>query len=185
MTGKNLEKGRWGETKIPQGASLAGRELYLADFTCCQSQGLSRNMAEVSVNGNRILVYFIGWQLVDFVYIQWIHNEYTNFGSSPVLSLNSSRARTSISASRLRFLSFEASTLSRSSSLVGILLFISLCIWLFGSKDSAKFPFHQMFGGFSRHFSACKYFKERILLFAVGINIDVGAARFNFHFSIF
>ena len=29
-----------------------------------------------------------------------------------------------------------------------------------------------MFGGFSRHFSACKYFKERILLFAVGINID-------------
>ena len=31
-----------------------------------------------------------------------------------------------------------------------------------------------MFGGFSRHFSACKYFKERILLFAVGINIDEG-----------
>ena len=42
-----------------------------------------------------------------------------------------------------------------------------------------------MFGGFSRHFSACKYFKERILLFAVGINIDVGAARFNFQLSIF
>ena len=36
-----------------------------------------------------------------------------------------------------------------------------------------------MFGGFSRHFSACKYFKERILLFAVGINIDVGAARYS------
>ena len=53
------------------------------------------------------------------------------------------------------------------------------------SKDSAKFPFHQMFGGFSRHFSACKYFKERILLFAVGINIDVGTARFNFQLSIF
>ena len=35
-----------------------------------------------------------------------------------------------------------------------------------------------MFGGFSRHFSACKYFKERILLFAVGINIDVGAAQY-------
>ena len=33
-------------------------------------------------------------------------------------------------------------------------------------------------------FSACKYFKERILLFAVGINIDVGAARY-FNFSIF
>ena len=28
-------------------------------------------------------------------------------------------------------------------------------------------------------FSACKYFKERILLFAVGINIDVGAARYS------
>ena len=42
-----------------------------------------------------------------------------------------------------------------------------------------------MFGGFSRHFSACKYFKERILLFAVGINIDVGTARFNFQLSIF
>ena len=41
-----------------------------------------------------------------------------------------------------------------------------------------------MFGGFSRHFSACKYFKERILLFAVGINIDVGAAQY-FNFSIF
>ena len=33
-------------------------------------------------------------------------------------------------------------------------------------------------------FSACKYFKERILLFAVGINIDVGAAQY-FNFSIF
>ena len=42
-----------------------------------------------------------------------------------------------------------------------------------------------MFGGFSRHFSACKYFKERIWLFAVGINIDVGTARFNFQLSIF
>ena len=41
-----------------------------------------------------------------------------------------------------------------------------------------------MFGGFSRHFSACKYFKERIWLFAVGINIDVGAAQY-FNFSIF
>ena len=30
------------------------------------------------------------------------------------------------------------------------------------SKDTHYFPFHQMFGGFSRHFfSACKYFKER------------------------
>ena len=34
-------------------------------------------------------------------------------------------------------------------------------------------------------FSACKYFKERIWLFAVGINIDVGTARFNFQLSIF
>ena len=36
-------------------------------------------------------------------------------------------------------------------------------------------------------FSACKYFKERILLFAVGINIDVGGcAIFQFfNFSIF
>ena len=33
-------------------------------------------------------------------------------------------------------------------------------------------------------FSACKYFKERIWLFAVGINIDVGAAQY-FNFSIF
>ena len=52
------------------------------------------------------------------------------------------------------------------------------------SKDSANFPFHQMFGGFSRHFSACKYFKERIWLFAVGINIDVGTAQY-FNISIF
>ena len=28
-------------------------------------------------------------------------------------------------------------------------------------------------------FSACKYIKERIWLFAVGINIDVGAARYS------
>ena len=34
-----------GERKIPQGACLAGRELYLADFTCCQSRGLSRYIA--------------------------------------------------------------------------------------------------------------------------------------------
>ena len=104
-------------------------------------------MAEVSVNSFRTSLYLgciVGIinvallktpseSLMDVVmqvneFEQWIHNEYTNFGSSPVLSLNSSRARTSISASRLRFLSFEASTLSRSSSLDGILLFISLCI---------------------------------------------------------
>ena len=36
---------------------LAGRELYLADFTCCQSRGLSRNMAEVSVNSFRTSLY--------------------------------------------------------------------------------------------------------------------------------
>ena len=41
-----------------------------------------------------------------------------------------------------------------------------------------------MFGGISRHFSACKYFKERIWLFAVGINIDVGTAQY-FNISIF
>ncbi len=29
------------------------------------------------------------------------------------------------------------------------------------SKDSANFPFHQMFGGFFSSFSAYKYFKER------------------------
>ena len=33
-------------------------------------------------------------------------------------------------------------------------------------------------------FSACKYFKERILLFAEGINIDVGTAQY-FNLSIF
>ena len=107
-------------------------------------------MAEVSVNSFRTSLYLgciVGIinvallktpseSLMDVVmqvneFEQWIHNEYTNFGSSPVLSLNSSRARTSISASRLRFLSFEASTLSSSSSLDGISLLILFRILCF------------------------------------------------------
>ena len=173
-----MKRGKsWGNAEEARGNKNPAMPWGLRDENCillnedCQSWGLSLNMAEVSVNSFRTSLYLgciVGIikvallktpseSLMDVVmqvneFEQWIHNEYTNFGSSPVLSLNSSRARTSISASRLRFLSFEASTLSRSSSLDGILLFISLCIWLFGGKDTHYFPFHQMFGGISRHF---------------------------------
>ena len=53
-----------------------------------------------------------------------------------------------------------------------------------GTKIVQNFHSTKCLADFLVIFSACKYFKERIWLFAVGINIDVGAAQY-FNFSIF
>ena len=72
-------------------------------------------------------------------------------------SLNNSRARTSNSAIRWRFLALEASTLSRSSSLVNW-FFISIFSFfiLFGGKGTKKIWNRQIFGGISRLFVRMK-----------------------------
>ena len=57
------------------------------------------------------------------------------------------------------------------------------CLFL-RAKVQRKIDSTKCLADFLVIFSACKYFKERILLFAVGINIDVGTAQY-FNISIF